>query len=121
MIADREGDLAVTEDGHLMLDVGGFLMELTKEEMHARSDQVYELMIRRARRVQKRALRTEIPLGTVAEVLELGEQPLVRVKLGGIDRVRFFKVTSQEYDAPPGTLHLLDLTEPPQPDCYAGQ
>ncbi len=51
MIVDREGDLVVTEDGSLMLDVGGFLMKPTPEEIHARSDWVYALMVRRGQRM----------------------------------------------------------------------
>ncbi len=83
MIVDREGDLVLTdEDNLLRLDVGGFLMLATGEEIEQRMP-------------QRQALRWR-------------QMDRAGFKLGGVTKRA-------------GTLHLLDLTEPPQPDCCAGR
>ncbi len=110
MIVDREGDLVVTEDGSLMLNVGGFLLKPKPKELHERSDWVYALMVRRGQRVVPadpppasfQAAWIEPPPEIFPSLARAEPRP------GGVTKRA-------------GTLLLLDLTEQQQLDSCTGR
>ncbi len=143
MILDREGDLVLTdEDNLLRLDVGGFLMLATGEEIEQRTPQRQAL---RGRQLAKLGLKLE-PVAEDGTAIKFhlepvtGLSPMAKAYRAYKDakaikhsRAEVFPLREPKYQRvradilPDGTIQLLEtlplpeLTEPPQPDCCVGR
>ncbi len=118
MIVDREGDLVLTdEDNLLRLDVGGFLMLATGEEIEQRMPQRQALRGRQLARI-----------GFKMESIKLGPrwrmEPAVTATVNG----RPVNLEVEQTTLPDGTIQLVavtspspELTEPPQQDSCTGR